>query len=84
MFDQTTLDGANLHAAFFLAFAGFMRMGVFTYDKVEFDFNSWNLTRGSVSLSEDKIFYVLPATKTDPFRQEITSTFWRQQTRHSL
>lgn len=34
-FDQTTLEGANLHAAFCLAFAGFLRMGDFTYYKVE-------------------------------------------------
>lgn len=39
-FDQTTLEGANLHAAFCLAFAGFLRMGELTYDKVESDFSS--------------------------------------------
>ena len=46
-------------------------MGNFTYDKVEHDFNSWNLTQGSASLSEYRIFLVLPASKTDPFRRGI-------------
>lgn len=73
-FNQTTLEGANLHAAFYLAFAGFLRMGKFTYDKVESDFSSWNLTRGSVSLSEDRLFLVIPSCKTDPFCQEVTLT----------
>ena len=73
-FNQRTLEGANLHSAFCLAFAGFLRMGEFTYDKVECDFNSWNLTRGSVSLSEDRLFLVLPASKTDPFRRGVTLT----------
>ena len=73
-FDQTTLEGANLHAAFCLAFAGFLRMGEFTYNKVESDFSSWNLTRSSVSLSEDRLFLVIPSCKTDPFCRGITLT----------
>ena len=39
-FDQTTLEGANLYSAFCLAFAGFLRMGEFTYNNVECDFSS--------------------------------------------
>ena len=66
-FDQTTFEGANLHSAFCLAFAGFLRMGEFTYDNVEPDFSFWNLTRGSVSLLEDRLFLVLPASKIDLF-----------------
>ena len=73
-FNQTTLEGANLHSAFCLAFAGFLRMGEFTYDKVESDFSSWNLTRGSVSLLEDRLFLVIPSCKTDPFRRGVTLT----------
>ena len=73
-FDQTTFEGANLHAAFCLAFAGFLRMGEFTYDKVEGNFSSWNLTQGSVSLLGDRLLLVLPASKTDPFRQGVTLT----------
>ena len=38
-FDQTTFEGANLYSAFYLAFAGFFRMGEFTYDNVEPDFS---------------------------------------------
>ena len=52
-FDQTTLEGANIYSAFCLAFAGFLRMGEFTYNNVECGFRSWNLIRGSVFLSED-------------------------------
>lgn len=73
-FYQTTLEGANLHAVFCLAFTGFLRMGKFTYDKVESDFSSWNFTRGFVSLSEDRLFLVIPSCKTDPFRQGVTLT----------
>ena len=71
-FDQTTLEGANFHTAFCLAFTGFLRMGEFTYNKVESDFSSWNLTRGSISFLEDRLFLVLPSCKTDPFRQAVT------------
>ncbi len=49
-------------------------MGEFTYDKVECDFNSWNLTRGSVFVLQDPLFFVFPASKTDPFRRGITLT----------
>lgn len=52
-FDSTTLKRANLHAVFCLAFAEFFRMGEFTYNKVESDFNSWNLTWGLVSFFKD-------------------------------
>ena len=59
---------------FCLAFAGFLGMRELTYDKVECDFNSRNLTQGSVSLLEDRLFFVLPAFKTDLFCWEITLT----------
>ena len=49
-------------------------MGEFTYNKVESNFSSWNLTRGSASLSEDRLFLVIPSCKTDPFCQGVTST----------
>ena len=42
-------------------------MKEFTYDKVDCDFNTWNLTRGFVSLSEDQLFLDLLASKTDLF-----------------
>ena len=49
-------------------------MGEFTYDRGECDFNSWNLTRGSVSLSEDRLSLVHPASKTDLFCRGVTLT----------
>ena len=66
-FDKTTFEGVNLHAAFYLAFVGFLRMAEFTYNKVESDFRSWYLTRGSIFLQEDQLLLALPASKTDPF-----------------
>ena len=75
-FHQTTLEGANLRATFCLAFAGFLRMGKFTYDGVESGFGSWGLTRGSVSLSKDRLFLVISSCKTDPFHRGLTLTIW--------
>ena len=49
-------------------------MGEFTYDDFESDFNSWNLTQGSVSLLEDRSFLVLQASTTDPFCRGVTLT----------
>lgn len=66
-FNQKTLEKVNLHANFCLAFAEFWQIGKFTYDKVECNFNFWNLAQGSVSLSDDCFFFVFPALKTDPF-----------------
>ena len=65
-FDQTTLEGANLHFAFCLIFIGFLQMGEFTYNKVESEFSSWNLTKDSVFLSENRLFLIIPSCKTDP------------------
>lgn len=48
-FEPTIFEGASLPVAFRLAFAEFWRIEEFTYDKVEYDFNSWNSTRGSLS-----------------------------------
>lgn len=73
-FNQTTLKEANLHGVFCLVFARFLQIGEFIYDKVESDFSSWNLTRGSVSFSEDRCFFVISSCKTDPFSQRITLT----------
>ena len=70
-FDQTTFEYTNLYAAFCLAFAGFLRMGEFIYDKVGSDFRSWHLTCGSIFFQEDRLLLVLPASKIDPFRQGV-------------
>ena len=74
-FKTHTVKGANLHAAFCLAFAGFLRMREFTYvDRGEYNPGAWNLTRRSISLFEDRLFLVLPSSKTDPFRKRVTLT----------
>lgn len=76
-FDQKTLEGATLHAAFTLAFAAFLRIGEFTWTAADFrdlDFYQWHLTRNSLVLLKDLLQLVLPASKTDPFRQGVTIT----------
>ena len=73
-FDQTTFERANFHSAFCLVFAGFLRMGKFNYDNVEPDFSFWNLTQGSVSLLEDRLFLVFLVSKTDPLCWGVTLT----------
>ena len=73
-FDQTTSKGANLNAAFCLTFAGFLQIGELTYNKVESDFRAWHLTCGSISLQEDWVLLVFPASKTNPFCQGVIWT----------
>ena len=69
-FDQNSLRGATLHAAFCLAFAAFLRIGEFTWEENMWgdDFAQWHITRGSLLLSEGRLQLTLPASKTDPFR----------------
>lgn len=67
--DTETQKGATFHAAFCLAFAGFLRMGKFTWceaDQRE-EFRQWHLTRASITFKEDRLHVQLPASKTDPF-----------------
>ncbi len=74
-FDQKTLEGATLHAAFTLAFAAFLRIREFTWTAADFrdpNFYHWHFTRNSVVLLKDRLKLVLPASKTDPFRQGVT------------
>ena len=73
--NKNTMHGANIYAAFCLAFAGFLRIGEFTYsaeDRNDPDFAKWSLTRRSVALHQDHLELSLPASKTDPFRQGVT------------
>ena len=66
-----------MYAAFYLAFAGFLRAGEFTYtarDLGGVDFHKWFLTRRSVRFQDDYIELALPASKIDPFRQGVTLT----------
>lgn len=70
-------DYAVLRAAFTLAFAGFLRVGEFTYRKEDQDlgltFKNWFLTKSCVRFINNRqdIELTLPASKTDPFRQGI-------------
>ena len=70
-------DDIVIRAAFSLAFAGFLRIGEFTYRPIDLQmgpaFHNWFLTKSSVRFIEnDKhIELTLPASKTDPFRQGI-------------
>ncbi|KAL2036351.1 hypothetical protein N7G274_010933 [Stereocaulon virgatum] len=64
--DRSTLAGANLYAAFCLAFAGSLRIGEFTYsadERADPDFASWFLIRRSITLHEDRLELSLPASK---------------------
>lgn len=77
--DTNSSEGLNLHAAFCLAFAGFLRIGEFTYSATERDqheFPRWNLTRGSVQFDNGggSLSLKIPASKTDPFREGVTIT----------
>ena len=74
-FNRRTREGAILHAAFCLAFAAFLRVDEFTYSAKDLDnpdFSQWFLTRRSVTLHEDHLELILPASKTDSFRRGIT------------
>jgi hypothetical protein len=80
-FDTNTQEGATYHAAFCTAFAGFLRVGEFTWTSAEWllgagDFSTWHVTRRSVQFLDDdsRLYLTLPASKTDPFRMGITIT----------
>ena len=76
-FDKNTRFGATMHASFCLAFAGFLRIGEFTWtssDLLDEDFEKWFLTRRSVSFRDDHLLLTLPSSKADPFRRGITLT----------
>ena len=58
-----------------MAFAGFLRIGEFTYsieDQADPDFASWFLTKASTILHNDYVELSLPASKPDHFRQGVT------------
>lgn len=76
----TDYDDVVLKAAFTLAFAGFLRVGEFTYkqgDKeLEPTFRNWFLTKGCIKTRASGRYMevTLPASKTDPFRKGINLT----------
>ena len=65
-----------MHASFCLAFAGFLRIGEFTYSQSDLntEFDRWHITRGSVTLHKDHMELSLPSSKTDPFRRGVLLT----------
>ena len=83
--NQRSHREATLYAAFCLAFAAFLRTGEFTWEHHQWaagDFVSWRATRRSITFGfedpdgdcPDWLFFTLPASKTNPFRQGITVT----------
>jgi len=77
---HTSYDDVVLRAAFTLAFAGFLRVGEFTYQQTDLDtgnaFCNWFLTKSSIQLIAGgaHLELNLPASKTDPFRHGIQLT----------
>jgi integrase len=74
-FDTASRPGATLHAAFCLAFAGFLRAGEFTWESRDLDdadFANLFITRSSIKLFADRLELDIPASKTDPFRKGVT------------
>ena len=69
-----------LHAAFTLAFAGFLRVGEFTYKESDRNlaegFGKWFLTKSCIRISREATYMELnlPSSKTDPFRKGIKLT----------
>jgi len=75
--DNTSYNSIMTCAAFTLAFASFLRVGEFTYRRIDLDlgatFRNWFLTQSSISQSDDgtHMTRTLHASKTDPFRHGI-------------
>jgi integrase len=67
-----THDDINLRAAFCTAFAGFLRMGEFTWSSWDQQSSIYRLTRSSVQFVNEGVILHLPASKTDPFRKGVS------------
>ena len=75
--DTATLLRATIHTAFYLVFAGFLRIEEFTWGQAEYtlsDFAEFHTTRRSVRLLKDRLELSLPSSKTDPYRKNIILT----------
>ena len=74
---STEYNEIVIRAAFTLAFAGFLRVGEFTYRQSDLvlglAFRNWFLTKRSINLTTGgkHLELTLPASKTDPFRHGI-------------
>ena len=69
---HSTHDDLNLHAAFCLAFSGFLRIGEFTWPLWNSQSHLLHISRGSVQFVPDGLLLQLPASKTDPFRKGVS------------
>jgi len=83
--ESSDYDLTLLRAAFTLAFAGFLRVGEFTYQEADIQlgllFHKWFITKASIRISVDSTHMglTLPASKTDPFRKGIKLTIAASQ-----
>ena len=77
LFDCRIRGGITIYTAFYLTFAGFLRVGEFiyiAYNLKDIEFYKWFLIYRSVRFHDDYIKLILPASKIDPFRQGVTLT----------
>ena len=85
LLDQRPHRETTLYATFCLAFAAFLCVGEFIWGYYQWaagDFASWHAACRSIAFGfkdpsgnrPDRLFFTLPASKTDPFRQGITIT----------
>ena len=76
---MSSYEDIVIPAPFTLAFAGFLRVGEFTYRGTDLEsgpaFSKWFLTKGSIRFTArgQHMDATLPASKTDPFREGIKS-----------
>jgi hypothetical protein len=71
------LSPVTTHASFCLVFAGFLRIGGFTYPRNDLkdpEFDRWHITRGSVTLHKDQMELSVPFSKTSPIRRDVLLT----------
>ena len=71
---SNTFDQVNLHAAFTVAFAAFLRAGELTWSKWNPDSHATHLSRGSITFLENDtgVILHLSRSKTDPFGNGTT------------
>jgi integrase len=81
LLDRNQPTEMTLYAAFCLAYAGFLRIGEFTWSEVSLthgleEFARWHLTRRSVQIVEQNQYMLLtlPASKSDYYREGVTIT----------
>ena len=77
---ETSYNNITLRAAFTLAFAGFLRVGEFTYKATDRDlgasFGNGHITKNCIQVmgNGSHMEVTLPSSKTDPFRKGIKLT----------